>query len=149
MGGGEVGQKDVKKISTPQLLRCTAKYCYLQTQWWPQGCEQCEQARARMSVCLCVHASVCVSFVLSNTNCIPYSATYDALKKSRMKHNSKNHFFPRTKSRSLLGSMSWCRRAKAQDLSSLLQTQGDEASLIVLPHVHLKLLVPQDWIMAI
>lgn len=102
-----------------------------------------------LSVCLCVHASVCVSFVLSNTNCIPYSATYDALKKSRMKHNSRNHFFPRTKSRSLLGSMSWCRRAKAQDLSSLLQTQGNEASLIVLPYVHLKLLVPQDWIMAI
>lgn len=83
-----------------------------------------------MYVCLCVHASVCVSFTLNSTNCIPYSAIYDALMKSKTKHYSRNHFFPMRKSRSLLGSVSWCRRGKAQDLWNLLWTQDDEHSMM-------------------
>lgn len=46
-----------------------------------------------MYVCLCVHASVCVSFTLNSTNCIPNSAIYDALMKSKTKHYSRNYFF--------------------------------------------------------
>lgn len=42
-----------------------------------------------MSVCVCM----LVSFILNSTNYIPYSAIYDALKKSKTKHYSRSLFF--------------------------------------------------------
>lgn len=79
--------------------------CRLQIQWYsPQASNSTNKLEY---VCVCVRVSVCVCvFFLCITNCIAYCAIYDTLKKSKMKSNSRNQFFPRTKSKYLLASVS-------------------------------------------
>lgn len=153
MWGGKVCQGDDKKRSQfPWLLRCMAKYSYLKIQWYnPQA-----KNNTKKLVCICLFVYICILacvFFLNITNCIAYCAIYDVLKKSKVKIVPETIF-----SKDKIQISSWiCELMQKSKSTGFVKyfietgqwTYHDQASLIVLPYIHLKLLLPKEWILVI